>query len=189
MFRQFLIVLVLGGMLLAACGGKKITGDEAYPSPTSVPSGSDLEVQPYPLEEINPTIVVNPEGSYPAPDNVEPPAAGDEEDFAPKPGDEDKIRNDVLIEGAVVRTAVSDANEFMLDLNGSLRNPCYELRVVVQPPNEEDRIDVDVYAVLSPDSICTQVLSPYKASVLVGTYTGGKYTVWVNGEKIGDIQP
>jgi hypothetical protein len=46
-----------------------------------------------------------------------------------------------------------------------------------------------VYAVISPDSICTQVLEPYKASVSLGSYTGGDYSVWANEEKIGDIQP
>ena len=42
---------------------------------------------------------------------------------------------------------------------------------------------------ISADSVCTQVLEPFEASVSLGTYTGGNYSVWVNGEKVGDIQP
>lgn len=193
MFRRVLILLVLFGIFLAACGaGQQSTGGEAYPAPTSIPLDSDMKLLPYPVDENNRPLIVNPQGenAYPAPEGLEPsPVPIGNEAYAPAPGDEDMIRSDVLVEGMIVRKGGNDSNEYFLDISGSLRNPCYELRVVVLPPNEESRIDVDVYSVLSPDSVCTQVLEPFEASVSLGTYTGGEYTVWVNDEMVGDIQP
>ena len=184
MFRRVLIMLLLSGIILAACsGGEQATDSEAYPSPTSIPPSSDAKDLPYPVDENKPPLNVDPVESDPYP------GPGSDEAYAPAPGDEDKIRNNVLTGEANVRRVGGGSNEYLLDISGSLRNPCYELRIVVLPPNEESRIDVDVYAVLSPDSVCTQVLESYEASVSLGKYTGGQYTVWVNGEKIGDIQP
>ena len=78
MVPRILIMLVLSGILLAACGGAKTTGGEAYPAPTNIPASSDVNVRPYPVDENNRPIVVNPEGAspYPAPDNLERGAEG-----------------------------------------------------------------------------------------------------------------
>jgi hypothetical protein len=193
MYRRVLILLIFFGIFLTACGGgQQSTGDEVYPAPTSTPSDSDTKLLPYPVDEDNRPQIVNPvgEGAYPAPEGLEPyPVTVGNEAYAPDPSDEDMIRSDVLVEGMNIKEGGSGSDEYFLDINGSLRNPCYELRIVVLPPNEESRIDVEVYSVLSPDSICTQVLEPFEASVSLGTYTGGEYTVWVNDEMVGDIQP
>lgn len=192
MFRRVLIILILCGLFLTACGGGETTETEAYPAPTSFPLDSDAKLLPYPVDENDRPLIETPVGSYPypSPEGLEPvPTPSGDQSFAPAPGDEDKIRSDVFAEESKVRKAGGDSNEYLLDISGSLRNPCYELRVVVLPPNEVSRIDVDVYAVISPDSVCTQVLEPFESYVPLGTYTGGNYTVWVNGEKVGDIQP
>ena len=193
MFRRVLIILILSGLTLAACdGGGETTGAEAYPAPTSIPLGSEAKLLPYPVDENNRPLIVNPMGSgpYPSPEGLEPyPSPSGDESFAPAPGDEDKIRSDALVEEVNVRKRAGDSNEYLLEISGSLRNPCYELRIVVLPPNEESRIDVELYAVISADSVCTQVLEPFEASVSLGTYTGGDYPVWVNGEKVDNIQP
>ena len=192
MFRRVLIILILSGLFLTACGGGETKETEAYPAPTSIPLDSDAKLLPYPVDENNPPLIETPLGlyPYPSPEGLEPPPApSGDESFAPVQGDEDKIRSGVFAEESRVRKAGGASDEYMLDISGSLRNPCYELRIVVTPPNEVSRIDVDVYAVISPDSVCTQVLEPFESSVPLGTYTGGNYTVWVNGEKVGDIQP
>lgn len=193
MFRRVLIILILSGLTLTACnGGGETTGAEAYPAPTRIPLDSEVKLLPYPVDENNRPLIVNPLGSdpYPSPDGLEPnPAPSGDESYAPAPGDEDKIRSDVLVEEVNVRKRGGDSNEYLLEISGSLRNPCYEIRIVVLPPNEESRIDVELYAVISADSVCTQVLEPFESSVSLGTYTGGDYPVWVNGEKVDNIQP
>jgi hypothetical protein len=193
MFGRVLIFIMFCGIFLVACGVvEQGTGSEAYPAPTSIPPGSDMKLLPYPVDENNRPLIVSPleDDAYPAPEGLEPsPVPIGNEAYAPAPGDEDMIRSDVLVEGMSFRKGGSDSDEYFLDINGSLRNPCYELRIVVLPPNEESRIDVDVYSVLSPNSVCTQVLEPFEASVSLGTYTGGQYPVWVNDEMVGEIQP
>jgi hypothetical protein len=177
-------MLILSGIFLTACGnGEQATDPEVYPSPTDIPPSSDAKDLPYPVDENNPPLNMDPLESDPYPE------PSSDETYAPDPGDDEKIRSNVLTEEANVRRIGGGSNEYFLDIGGSLRNPCYELRIVVLPPDEESRIDVDVYAVLSPDSVCTQVLEPFEASVSLGRYTGGQYSVWVNGEKVGDIQP
>jgi len=193
MFRRVLIILILSGFTLTACnGGGETTGAEAYPAPTKMPMDSEVKLLPYPVDENNRPMIVNPLGSdpYPSPEGGEPnPTPSDDGSYAPAPGDEDKIRSDALVEEMNVKKVGGDSDEYLLEISGSLRNPCYELRIVVLPPNEESRIDVEVYAVISADSVCTQVLEPFESSVSLGTYTGGDYPVWVNGEKVDNIQP
>lgn len=186
MFRKILIIILLSGIFLVACGGKETPGDQVILTPTGIPSVGEENVPPYPLDEKQ-----LESSAYPVPDELLPYPApiGSTLPYAPSPGDEDKIQGEVFSEGMDVRKLEGDSNEYLLDLNGSLPTPCHELRIVILPPNEEARIDVDVYSLLSPMSVCTQVLEPFEASVSLGTYTGGAYIVSVNGEKIGEIRP
>jgi len=191
MSRRILIAFILGWILLAGCGGQKATDGEAYPAPTRIPAGSEAKLYPYPGDENNKPLIGNAGGSsaYPAPETMEPyPAPGGGESFVPQPADEEKIRGEAMVEEVNIRE-VADLDEYMLDIKGMLPTPCHELRIVSLPPDEESRIEVDVYSVLSADSVCTQVLEPYEATISLGIYTDGKYTVWINGEKVGDIQP
>jgi hypothetical protein len=41
--------------------------------------------------------------------------------------------------------------------------------------------------VVDPDLVCIQVVEPFDKSIDLGTYPGGHYTVWVNGEMIGEF--
>ena len=75
----------------------------------------------------------------------------------------------------------------MVNLNGSLPDPCHELRVVRSGPDAENRIDLDVYAVVDPGDICITVIEPFSASIPLGSFEGGTYSVWVNGEKLGEF--
>ena len=191
MSRRILIAFILGLILLAGCGGQNATNGEAYPAPTSIPASSEVKLYPYPVDENNKPLIVNAGGSsaYPAPETVEPsPVPEGSESFAPKPSDEEKIRGEAMVEEVNIRK-VADLDEYLLDINGMLPTSCHELRIVSLPPDEESRIEVNVYSVLSVDSVCTQVLEPYEATISLGVYTDGKYNVWINGEKAGDIQP
>jgi hypothetical protein len=73
----------------------------------------------------------------------------------------------------------------MLVLEGELPTPCNLLRVVVNPPDEQNRIYIDVYSVSDPEEICIQVLDPFEANIGLGSFQSGHYSVWVNDEMIG----
>lgn len=70
---------------------------------------------------------------------------------------------------------------------GSLPTPCNHLRVAVSAPNAKNRIFIDVYSVIDPNQICIQMLAPLEVNIPLGSFPPGHYSVWVNGEKIGEF--
>lgn len=70
---------------------------------------------------------------------------------------------------------------------GSMPSVCSELRVEVRPPDNERRIFIEIYSLMDPSAACERVFQRFEAAILLGTYTDGRYTVWVNGELVGDF--
>ena len=105
----------------------------------------------------------------------------------PKPGDENLTRGNVFIEeyGLIVRESFPP--QVSLAFSGDLPTPCHELRAVVGEPDADNKIIADVYSVVDPDMICTQVLKPFQANMDLGTFATGHYTVWINGEMAGEF--
>jgi hypothetical protein len=81
----------------------------------------------------------------------------------------------------------SFSDQISISLSGDLPTPCHQLRVQVNEPDENNKIDVDAYSVVDPDMICIQVLEPFQASIDLGTFPSGHYSVWVNGELAGEF--
>jgi hypothetical protein len=96
-------------------------------------------------------------------------------------------RGNVFIDKSELLVMESGPVQIALLLKGALPTPCNQLRVVASPPDEQNRIQVDVYSVINPTQICIQVLEPLDANVGLGSFPAGHYSVWVNGEKIGEF--
>jgi hypothetical protein len=107
--------------------------------------------------------------------------------FAPKPGDADLSRAEVFLSESQLLIRESFPPQIALDLSGDLPTPCHELRVNIQEPDAENKISVEVYSVVDPDQVCTQVLEPFQENIDLGTFSSGHYTVWVNGEMLGEF--
>lgn len=183
MLRRILVIFLIGGFLIAACSKSEATQEkqatEAYPVP---PTLSPTSGEPYPVVEYSFPLFGTPmtfgdEELYPAP--------GDSSSL----GEEDMIRGEVFLEGISISVFEDGPLIYALELSGSLPTPCHVLRVIVSEPVENDRIEVEAYTLLSPGSICTQVLEPFEEQIPLGSYFSGSYTVWVNGEKVGEISP
>jgi hypothetical protein len=155
MFKRNLLIVLCFALALTACTGKA--------TPTQSPSLP----QPYP----------GPLNAYPAP------GAGFNL-YAPKAGDEKLTRAEVQVDLATSQLVIveSDPIQVTLMLKGSLPSPCHRLRVVVQPANANKEINIEVYALADPQEVCTQVLTPLDASVVLGSVSDGKYTVIINGQ-------
>ena len=54
-------------------------------------------------------------------------------------------------------------------------------------PDDQNRINVEIYSVTDPDMICTQVLQPFTQSIDLEIPASGTYTVLLNGQKVGDL--
>jgi hypothetical protein len=109
------------------------------------------------------------------------------ENWAPQPGDEDLVRGEVEIETMEILTLESFPPQYMLHVEGWKGNPCQQLRVVVSEPDDENRIDVEIYTLIEPDAVCIQVLESLDINIPLGSFASGEYTVRVNGTQAGTL--
>ncbi len=142
-----------------------------------------------------------PRVTSPSPDGTSPPEAPvQSDDFAPKGeaqqpqwlpkmGDELLSKDTVYLDEVSLLVMESFPPQYSLFLKGSLPTPCHKLRVHVTEPDEEGRVQVEVYALTRPDAICIQVLEPFEVTVPLPEPSSTALKVWVNGEYIGEILP
>jgi subtilisin-like proprotein convertase family protein len=64
---------------------------------------------------------------------------------------------------------------------------CSELRIKVNPPNIEYQISIEIYSVADPKLNCENVFQQVDTTVLLGAYSAGQYTIWVNDSYVGDM--
>lgn len=110
-----------------------------------------------------------------------------ESPFSPQPGDQDLTRGNVYLNEASLLIRESYPPQIALSISGDLPTPCNQLRVNVAPPDTENRIDVELYSVIDPDKACVQVLEPFEELIELGTFPTGHYSVWINGEMVGEF--
>lgn len=82
-----------------------------------------------------------------------------------------------------------DLDPFRVELNisGSVPSVCNELRIDVAPPNANYQIFIEVYSLVNKDINCDNVFQQFEANLLLGVYSDGRYTVWVNDGYAGDF--
>jgi hypothetical protein len=107
--------------------------------------------------------------------------------YAPQPSDSSLTRGQVFIQEKGLLIRESYPPQISLTLSGELPTPCHQLRIQVNDPDENNKIDVEAYSVVNSDMMCTQVLEPFQASIDLGTFPSGRYSVWVNGELAGEF--
>jgi hypothetical protein len=186
--RNALIAFVfLLSILLAACsqapdaqetGQTGVPAPRAYPYPqpnASSPLPPSNGIYPYPDSGATARTPPYPAPAYPAP-------------WQPAAGDESMQRGNVYIDEQNILVTESFPPQFQLTLKGNLPTPCHQLRVQVDKPDQENRIQVEAYSLVKTDEICIQVLDPFQVHIPLKDLPPGKYTVWVNGEKAGQIE-
>lgn len=107
--------------------------------------------------------------------------------LAPRPGDEQLTRGNAFVQEAGLLIRESYPPQIALTVSGELPTPCHQLRVAVPAPDQENKLAVEVYSVVNPDMMCTQVLQPFQEQVELGSFPSGHYSVWVNGELAGEF--
>jgi len=201
--KTSLSLLVLS-LILAACTGATPTTSivvnetQTVPTinqgitPTIAPTSSlTLAVESTPTDSAypGPGVGVSPtDSAYPGPYTqgtgtfVFPPSG-----YEPLPGDEKLKRDQVFLDLANSKFTITDTPPFQVQvvLQGNLPDPCHSLRVVVTPPDANNVINLEVYSVVDPGKACITVLKPFTATIPLGSYTEGEYTVMVNGERLG----
>jgi len=107
--------------------------------------------------------------------------------FSPKPDDAKLTRGNVFISESSLVIRESYPPQISLALRGELPTPCHQLRVQVSPADEDNKLIVAAYSVVDPNIACTQVLEPFEEFIDMGTFASGHYSVWINGEMIGEF--
>lgn len=151
----------------------------------SLPACSSFPITPPPLPPITQlppgTVVTSPPADQPMP------PVTDQNPYAPQPADNQLMRGNVYLDSIQLLSMESYPPQIALLLQGSLPTPCNHLRVAVSAPDAKNRIFIDVYSVIDPNQICIQVLAPLEVNIPLGSFPPGHYSVWVNGEKIGEF--
>lgn len=150
-------ILLLAMLLVSACA--------RLPEPTS---GPDVPITGPPIDSA-PTL------------------EAETDPLAPQPGDADLIRGDAYLRTASLLIRESFPPQTGLTFAGELPTACHQLRVEISPPDPENRIVLEVYTVVDPEQVCTQVLEPFDESLNLGSFPTGHYTVWVNSKLAGEF--
>jgi hypothetical protein len=98
------------------------------------------------------------------------------------------MRSEVYLDSAELLTLESYPLQFMLVVTGNLPTPCHMLDFTINPPDSDNKLDVDVYSTSNPDEMCIQVLKPFEVNIPLGSFPAGKYTLWVNGRMVAEFQ-
>lgn len=170
------LMMCLLVVLLSACAGP--WGFDR-PNPTAQPNGpvASPTTPPFIVEPPLRTPPGRPTWTEPA--SVNP--------YAPQPDDDRLGRGNAYLDAVDVLVMESYPVQIGLSLRGSLPTPCHQLRVRVEAADAQNRIVVEVYSVAAADQVCIQVLQPFEANLNLGSYPPGHYSLWVNGEKVGEF--
>ena len=105
-----------------------------------------------------------------------------------------KLEDITLKQDRVILTSTSLSERYdmtpiraELHLLGSMPSVCSELRVKVNPPNEGYQISIEVYSVIDLQLNCENVFQQFEVNVLLGEYSPGQYSVWVNDNFAGSL--
>jgi hypothetical protein len=192
---KYLRSLLVISILLTSCSATTTTltktpaATEKLELPTSYPEPGTSTVAPLPYPEpgadVLPTTSAYPEPGSPVTGAPVIPLSG----YEPQPGDENLKRDQVFLEMATseVVSNTSSPSQGTAILIGNLPDPCHRLRVVVTPADVQNVINLDVTSVVDPGVVCTTVLKPFTASIPLGSYSDGQYTVMVNSELLGEF--
>jgi hypothetical protein len=114
-----------------------------------------------------------------------PPPSG----YEPKASDQQLSRDPVDIDYSKTSLLVRESFpvQVSVELAGNLSDPCHQLRVVVSPPNEQREINLDVYSLYNPGLACIMVIKPFEVNIPLGAFSPGHYTVFINGQLLGEF--
>jgi hypothetical protein len=122
--------------------------------------------------------------------------------YEPQPGDEKLTRGEVFIDFSNSSLALMESFPVQVSaiLNGNLPDPCHQLRAIVNPitpfkgtltqevgATSEKKVNLEVYSLTDPSQVCITVVKPFNATISLGSYPTGHYSVYVNGKLLGEF--
>jgi hypothetical protein len=107
--------------------------------------------------------------------------------FAPQDGDSAMQQNEIHIYSASLSYDPTQSPDVYLFFQYYQVTACDQLRVVVNEPDSKDQIILRAYSIAEKDKPCTTLTKrdPLPASIILGSYPKGHYSVYVNGTLAG----
>ncbi len=105
----------------------------------------------------------------------------------PLPNESKMARGNVFVDESGVILMESFPVQAALLVSGSLPTPCHELKATVSEPDKENNIYVELYSLTDPNMACIQMIEQFETSIPLGSYSSGSYTVYLNGDEVGEI--
>jgi hypothetical protein len=185
--KRTLTFLILLAILISACASVPGAGTVAPESgsPAESPSGpkNAPEMETPGLEETqDPNTPVSSEDTPDAQGGGAGPSP-----LEPLPDEENLVRGNVFLDEADILVLESFPVQIVLHLSGQLPSPCHNLRANLAEPDKENRIEIEVFSLIDPGVMCAQVVKDFETRINLGSFPSGSYTVWVNGEQIGEF--
>ena len=107
------------------------------------------------------------------------------------PGSEDAdggmMRGPVYIDETELVILESFPVQIEIVVRGALPTPCASLKWSVEAPDDQGRIMVEAFSLQDPALACVQVLEEIEERLPIGSYSQGSYSVWLNGELVGEF--
>ncbi len=112
----------------------------------------------------------------------------EENQYAPKPEDSSMTKAGVILTSLDL-SELADATPLRTQLTilGSMPSVCNELRIKINPPNDEYQIFIEIYSIVNPNLNCENVFQQFETSILFGEYSAEQYSIWVNNSFVGDM--
>ncbi len=109
--------------------------------------------------------------------------------YAPQAEDGNLMTGEIRIDSASISLAKSEPPQVMVNFAYFQPTPCYKLRVEVSAPNSQNQIALKAYAVAEKDKPCAlmALATPLQASLNLGSFPKGHYTITLNGSQIGEF--
>jgi len=112
----------------------------------------------------------------------------EENPYEPRPEDVNMKQDDITITSLSLSERY-DLTPLRAELHilGSMPNVCSELRIKVNSPTNEYKINIEAYGVSDLKLKCENVFQQFNTTILLGVYSAGQYTVWVNDILAGTL--
>lgn len=169
MLYRTIALIILSSLFLAACAA---TESNAPAEDKGIePIKSPLPVQHTPI----------------APDMTMPETGPEYSPLDPLPDEGKMIRGNLSIGTSEVVLMESFPVQVSLRVSGMLPTPCNLPRAELTGPDKDNKIYIEMWTLTDPDAVCIQVLQPFEVSIPLGSYESGSYTVYMNGEEVGEF--
>jgi len=96
----------------------------------------------------------------------------------------------VFVNDASISIAESYPVQIFVNIKGEMPTPCDQLQVIFHEPDDKNHIQLELLSWQpESDAVCSQVLSPFTSNFGVPTDTlpEGTYTIWLDGQQIGEF--